>query len=235
MRKRCNRLNYKDFYLLAAMERARKAEYPRAKAKNRAILKRDGGVGAFRLMAYMESYRLYMIGSESTITQLEDSCMNRNKTLIDLLKQRIGLLKSLSAMKGKQSELFRKMCGVVGTYSSGKVDLLTRMVEFVEENVAGTGHQSKLAGRYTGQPSGCGRLTLTYGYLQYDGKIVRWVARIYFTRSGPRMGFPIECLKLASKEKVDTGKKAFSPQDRYIEDFFKYPGNYLDWNKLKAR
>ena len=163
--------------------------------------------------------------------------MNSNDKLIGLFKHWFAKWEKQTTQQ-EQVQLFGKMCEVVGTYDSEKVDLLTRMVEFVEENVAGTGHQSKLIKEYdTDQPSGCnGVVTLTYGCpAKVNIRPKRWIARIYFiAKIGPRIGFPKGCLKSTAR-KVDIGNDAFSPQDRYIEDFFKYPGNYLDWNKLKAR
>ena len=156
--------------------------------------------------------------------------MNSNDKLAGSLKKRIGLLESFPAMRKGQAALFKEMCEEVSEENKA---ILASIVEFIDRWVTVTGHQPKLAGGYTGQPSGCRRLTLTYGYLQCDGEIVRWVARIYFTKSGPRMGFPIECLKRIPKAKIDIGKDAFSPKD--IKDFFKCPDNYLNWKKLKAR
>ena len=158
--------------------------------------------------------------------------MNSNDKLVGLLKRRF-------AEGEEQTERFEDMCGIVDGYEPEDVAMLACMVGFIETVVTVEGHQSKLAGGYTEQPTNeCDRvLTLTYGYLGSNGKMEdnKWIARIYFTDSGPRMGLPKECLKPDSEEKVDIGKDAFSPQDRYIEDFFKCSGNYLDWNKLKAR
>ena len=159
--------------------------------------------------------------------------MNSNDKLIALLKRRFA--------EG-QTEHFEGMCGIVDGYESEDIAMLACMVGFIETVVVVEGHQSNLIGRYADQPTECnGVLTLTYGYLDHNGNMEgnRWIARIYFTKNGPRIGLPEKCLKPKRAAKVYIGglngqdNNAFSPED--IEDFFKCPDNYLDWNALKDR
>ena len=164
--------------------------------------------------------------------------MNSNDKLIALLKRRF-------AEGEEQTKHFENMCKKVRGYKPEDIAKLACMVGFIETVVVVEGHQSNLIGRYADQPTECnGVLTLTYGYLDHNGNMEgnRWIARIYFTaRNGPRIGLPANCLKprRVSTAKVDIGRlkgkdnNAFSPKD--IKDFFKCPGNYLDWNKLKKR
>ena len=139
--------------------------------------------------------------------------------------------------KKDQTKVFDRICKRVCGYEPEDIAKLSCMVGFIEAVVT-RDHQSSLVNQYNKQPLGCGVPTLDYGYFGKDGKMKgnTWIARIYFTaRNGPRIGFPIECLKSGSEEKVDISNHAFSPRDKYIKAFFKCPDNYLDWNKLKAR
>ena len=154
--------------------------------------------------------------------------MNSNDKLIALLKRRF-------AEGEEQTKHFENMCKKVRGYKPEDVAMLERMVKFIEDRVVAPSHQSRLIGGYNDQPPGCdGILTLTYGC---SGEAImipnRWVARIYFIDNGPKIGFPIECLKSGSEEKVDSGNHAFSPID--IKDFFKCPDNYLAWDALEDR
>ena len=190
--------------------------------------------------------------------------MNSNDKLIALLKYRFAEEEEQKAKweakqaKGKtqqaewkaewakwkkqQDKWLKGICGIISSYGHDDIAMLERMVKFIEKKVVVPGHRSKLIGEYTDQPTNeCNRvLTLTYGYLgRVNMRPNTWVARIYFTDDGPRIGLPEKCLKSGLRTKVHLGKykgkdkNAFSPID--IKDFFKCPGNYLDWNKLKKR
>ncbi|MDG3039809.1 hypothetical protein [Roseicyclus marinus] len=112
-------------------------------------------------------------------------------------------------------------------YSAADCDLLKSMLLFVENELLGPGHRSKLIKGYTDQLHGCnGVTTLTFGEIGNSGKMKgnSWVARIYLGTQ-PRIGFPVAALNPMGSHKVEMNEKVFAPVN--IQDMFRYPQDYL--------
>lgn len=118
------------------------------------------------------------------------------------------------------------LAGQLEAYSPEEMDLLEKLLQFVDTQIMAPSDEFKLVGQYTDQVQGCnGVTTLGLGQLGAQNfKKNGWVARIYLTNP-PRLGLPLSLLNPAAKELVVTANGSFSPHD--VTALLKVPAEYI--------
>ena len=116
--------------------------------------------------------------------------------------------------------------GQLEAYGPREMDLLWKLLEFVDMRILAPEHELKLAGQYSDQVKGCnGVTTLGFGKLAVKSFSPNgWVARIYLTNP-PRLAFPLKFLNPVARDLVVTAQDSFAPVD--VDAFLAAPTDYI--------